>query len=69
MRVKSENFHTMLGHVSDGCVIVAPSGKEFTLKNTIQGWRVVRSDGSECSGNLVSAADVEYFVVNGLRTS
>ena len=68
MRVQSEKFHTMLGHVSDGCVIIAPSGKEFTLKSTMTGWRIVGPDSVECSGNLRSAFEVEYFVVNGLQT-
>jgi hypothetical protein len=68
MKVQSENFHTMLGHVADGCVITAPSGKEFTLKSTMTGWRIVGPDGVECSGNLRSAFEVEYFVVNGLQT-
>jgi hypothetical protein len=41
MRVQSEKFHVMLGHVEDGCEIVSPAGKVFTLKNTIHGWRVL----------------------------
>lgn len=68
MKVKSTNFHTMLGHVIDGCIIIAPSGKEFTLVNKIKGWVVVGPDGAECSGYLLSAYDVEYFVVNGLQS-
>ena len=67
MKVKSENFTSMKGHVTDGCVIVAPSGAEFTLKSTMKGWRVCGPDGFECSGNLNSAWEVEYFVVNGLQ--
>ena len=63
-----ENFHSMRGHVVDGCIIIAPSGKRFTLKNTMSGWVVVGPDGVECSGNLKSAHEVEYFVVNGLQT-
>ena len=58
----------MRGHVADGTVIIAPSGKRFTLKNTLRGWVVVGPDGVECSGTLSSAYDVEYFVVNGLQT-
>jgi hypothetical protein len=58
----------MKGHVADGCIIIAPSGKPFTLKNTMRGWRVCGSDGSEVSGNLPSAFDVECFVVNGLQS-
>ena len=69
MRVNSKDFHAMLGHVEDGCVIIAPSGREFTLKNRIKGWVVCWPDGSDCSGYLPSAADVSYFVVNGLQTS
>jgi len=57
----------MRGHVADGCVVVTPSGKEFTIKNTMQGWRIRdNSDGCEVSGNLPSALDVERFVVWGL---
>ena len=69
MKIHSNQFTAMKGHVADGCVIVAPSGKEFTLKNTMRGWIVRWPDGSDCSGNLPSAFDVEYFVVNGLQTS
>jgi hypothetical protein len=69
MRTTAKDFHSMRGHVADGCVIVAPSGKEFTLKNTMKGWVVVGPDGESCSGNLKSAWEVEYFVVNGLFSS
>jgi hypothetical protein len=68
MKVKSDNFTSMQGHVADGCIVVAPSGKEFTLKNTMKGWILNGPDGLPCSGNLPSAFDVEYFVVNGLQT-
>lgn len=67
-KVKSENFHPMLGHVAEGTIIVAPSGKEFTIKSTMSGWRIVGPDGVECSGNLSGALEVEYFVVNGLQS-
>jgi hypothetical protein len=62
-------FTSMKGHVADDCVIIAPSGRQFTLKNTIKGWTILRDDGSPCSGILPSALDVEYFVVNGLYSS
>ena len=68
MKTRSQDFHSMRGHVANGCIIIAPSGKEFTLKNTLKGWVVCWPDGSECSGNLPSAFDVEYFVVNGLQS-
>lgn len=68
MRVQSEKFHPMLGHVENGCVIIAPSGKEFTLRATMVGWEVVGPDGVPCSGNLMSANDVTWFVVNGLQS-
>lgn len=69
MQVNSNEFTSMKGHVADGCTIIAPSGRTFTLKNTMKGWMIVRNDGSPCSGILPSAFDVEYFVVNGLQTS
>jgi hypothetical protein len=69
MKVKSSEFTSMKGHVADGCVVIAPSGKEFTLKNTIKGWQLNGPDGIACSGNLPSAFAVECFVVNGLQTS
>jgi len=69
MRTTVEQFHIMRGHVADGCIIVAPSGREFTLKNTMQGWQVHDSDGHPRSGYLPSADDVTYFVVNGLYSS
>jgi len=69
MIVKSTEFTSMKGHVADDCIIIAPSGRQFTIKNTIKGWTILRDDGSPCSGILPSALDVEYFVVNGLYSS
>lgn len=69
MKTTTEQFTAMKGHVAEGCTIVAPSGKEFTLKNTLRGWVVHGPDGLPCSGYLPSAFDVEYFVVNGLSTN
>jgi hypothetical protein len=67
MRTTTDSFHSMRGHVADGCVIVAPSGREFTLKNTLHGWMVHdNSDSLPVSGYLPSAFDVEMFVVLGL---
>lgn len=68
MKVHSNQFTSMKGHVADGCIVIAPSGKEFTICNTMKGWEVRGLDGLACSGNLPSAFDVEYFVVNGLQT-
>jgi hypothetical protein len=69
MQTTSQNFHSMRGHVADGCIIVSPSGKQFTLKNTITGWMIYGSDNLPISGNLKSAYEVEFFVVNGLQNS
>lgn len=68
MKVHSNDFTTMKGHVTDGCIIIAPSGKLFTLQATMRGWQVNGPDGLPCSGNLSSAFEVEYFIVNGLQT-
>jgi len=68
MRTTSDNFHAMRGHVADGCEIVSPGGKVFTLKNAIKGWMVHGPDGLAVSGYLPSANDVEFFVVYGLQT-
>lgn len=68
MLVNSDNFTAMRGHVADGCIIRSPTGKLFTLKSTMTGWRIVGPDGVECGGNLQSAFEVECFVVNGLQT-
>ena len=68
MQVKSTEFTSMKGHVADGCIVTAPSGKTFTLKNTMKGWQVSGPDGLPCSGYLPSAFDVEYFIVNGLQS-
>ena len=66
MKVKTSEFTSMKGHVAHDCVVVAPSGKEFTIKNTLKGWMVYGSDNRPVSGYLPGAFDVEYFVVNGL---
>lgn len=68
MQTTTEQFHTMRGHVADGCKIKSPSGKLFTLKSTMRGWRIIGPDGLPVSGDLQSAADVEFFVVNGLTS-
>lgn len=69
MRTTTENFHTMRGHVIDGCEIKAPSGRVFKLRNTIRGWVIDNDKGEPISGYLPSAAAVEYFVVNGLSAN
>ena len=69
MQTTSINFHSMRGHVADGCIIIAPSGQQFTLKNTLKGWVVYGPYNLPISGYLPSAFDVEYFVVNGLQNS
>jgi hypothetical protein len=68
MKTRVQDFHPMRGHVADGCIIVTPSGKEFILKNTMRGWVVNGPDGLPVSGNLNSANDVAYFIVNGLAS-
>jgi len=66
-KTTTDAFHSMRGHVIDGCIIVTPTGREFTLKNMIKGWMVYDNvDGLPCSGYLPSAHDVEFFVINGL---
>jgi hypothetical protein len=69
MQTTSQDFHSMRGHVADGCIIVSPSGKKFTLKNTISGWMIYGPDNLPRSGNLKSAYEVEFYVVNGLQNS
>lgn len=66
MKTTTANFHSMRGHVCDGCIIVAPDGREYKLVNTTGGWRIQNDKGEEITGNLPSAHDVEFFVVNGL---
>jgi hypothetical protein len=69
MKIKTQEFTAMKGHVADGCVVIAPSGKEFTIVNTLKGWMLHGPDNRPCSGYLPSAFDVEYFVVNGLSSN
>lgn len=66
MKTTTSNFHSMRGHVADGCIIIAPDKREYKLVNTIAGWRIENDKGQEISGNLKSAYEVEFFVVNGL---
>lgn len=67
--VNSENFHPKRGHVQHGQKIIAPSGKEFTLKSQIRGWMVYGPDDLPVSGYLTSAKDVTWFIVVGLQSS
>jgi hypothetical protein len=67
MRVNAKDFTAMKGHVMDGCEIVSTYGKVCTLRNTMHGWMIYDNrDNLPITGNLKSAFDVEYFVVNGL---
>jgi hypothetical protein len=66
MIVKTNEFTAMKGHVADGCQILAPNGERYTLKNTMKGWMVYDAQNTPRSGNLPSALDVEFFVVNNL---
>lgn len=68
MKVTVDQFTAMRGHVVDGCIVITPRGQQFTIRATMKGWEVVAPDGFPCSGNLNSAFEVEYFVVNGLKT-
>lgn len=67
MKTTTDRFHSMFGHVAEGCVVVAPSGKEFTLRHGSGGWMFDGPDGKPCSGWLPTAADVTHFVVFGLH--
>jgi len=67
--VKSENFHSMRGDIEHGKQIIAPSGKVFTLKNTMRGWMVYGEDSLAVSGYLPSYHDVNTFIVYGLQNS
>ena len=69
MQTTTDQFHTMRGHVADGCTIVASSGKKFTLRATMRGWMIYGPDNHPASGYLASSADVEFFVVNGLSSN
>lgn len=66
MRTTTDQFHHMRGHVSDGCEIVSPSGKVFTLRMGHNGWMIYGDDGLAVSGYLPAYYDVERFVVVGL---
>lgn len=69
MLTTHEQFSALRGHVADGCKVKAPSGRIYTVKNTMKGWVIIGPDGFQCSGNLPSAFDVECFIVNGLQSS
>lgn len=60
MKTTVDNFHAMRGHVYDGCIIVSPRGKEFTLKNTMRGWVIV---GPVLLGLALTALALAYFDV------
>jgi len=68
-RAERPEVTAMKGHVADGCIVIAPSGKEFKIVNTLKGWMLHGPDNRPCSGYLPSAFDVEYFVINGLSSN
>jgi hypothetical protein len=69
MRTTTNAFHSMRGHVTNGCEVIAPSGKVYTLRNHINGWMFYDSSNTAVSGYLPSAYDVEYYVFNALSQS
>jgi hypothetical protein len=69
MRIKAEDFTSMRGHVANGCEVVTPSGKVYTLRNRMNGWMFYDENKTAISGYLPSAHDVEYFVFNALSQS
>ena len=45
MRTTQREFHSMRGHVVDGCEVVCESGAVVTLRSAIRGWDIVDTDG------------------------
>lgn len=62
MKVHFDQFHPMRGHAEEGAVIIAKSGKEFTIQNKIGGWMIYGPDNKPCTGYLPTAYDVARFV-------
>lgn len=59
-----ENFTMMKGHVNHNQKIRMRTGKIFTLKNVLAGWKLIDETGKEVFVNLTSAFDVESAIVN-----
>jgi hypothetical protein len=66
MRTNAKDFHSMRGHVADGCEIIGIDEKLYTLRNTMRGWLIYDSENKPVSENLSGAYEVECFVVYGL---
>jgi hypothetical protein len=66
MRIKAEDFSSISGHVFNGCEVVTPSGKVYTLRNRMNGWMFYDENKTAISGYLTCDYDVEFFVINGL---
>jgi hypothetical protein len=45
MKTTQDGFHTMRGHVADGCEIAMANGDTLTLKAVINGWQLVDQTG------------------------
>jgi hypothetical protein len=69
MKTTTDNFTSMRGHVFNGCEVIAPSGKVYTLRNRMNGWMFYDENKTAISGYLPSAYEVEYFVFNALSQS
>lgn len=64
MRTTQQAFHSMRGHVADGCEIQMDNGDLCTLKAVVGGWQLFDQKGRPHSVPTSSAHVVECIVVS-----
>lgn len=62
MKTTQNEFHSMRGHVSDGCTIMMNNGDTVILKAVMQGWQLFVQDGKPHSLPTNSAHVIECLV-------
>lgn len=62
MQTTQDQFHPMMGHVADGCVIGMRNGEVLTLKSVINGWQLYDQEGRPFNISTSSAHVVACMV-------
>ena len=62
MRTTQQAFHTMRGHVADGCQVLMENGDTLTIKADPRGWQIWNGDRRHASPTA-AAFEIECLIV------